>query len=94
MATHSSILVWKIPWMEDPGRMDGWSPWGRKERHNRVSLSFFFFFSVLRCVILCLDMGQFQSALLRTWKLTSGKFIELNNSGRMEWKEGLLLYGS
>ena len=23
MATHSSILVWKIPWMEEPGRL--WS---------------------------------------------------------------------
>ena len=21
MATHSSILDWKIPWMEDPGRL-------------------------------------------------------------------------
>ena len=21
MATHSSILVWKIPWTEDPGRV-------------------------------------------------------------------------
>ena len=21
MATHSSILVWKIPWMEKPGRL-------------------------------------------------------------------------
>ena len=21
MATHSSILAWKIPWMEEPGRM-------------------------------------------------------------------------
>ena len=26
MATHSSILVWRIPWREDPG-----SPWGCKE---------------------------------------------------------------
>ena len=25
MATHSSILAWTIPWMEEP------SPWGRKE---------------------------------------------------------------
>ena len=24
MATHSSILVWKIPWTEDPG---GQTPW-------------------------------------------------------------------
>ena len=28
MATHSSILAWRIPWMEDPG---GYSPWGHKE---------------------------------------------------------------
>ena len=26
MAIHSSILAWKIPWTEEPGR-----PWGRKE---------------------------------------------------------------
>ena len=26
MATHSSILAWKIPWMEEPGRLQsmGW----------------------------------------------------------------------
>ena len=26
MATHSSILAWKIPWMEEPGRLKfmGW----------------------------------------------------------------------
>ena len=28
MATHSSILAWEIPWMEEPG---GYSPWGPKE---------------------------------------------------------------
>ena len=33
MATHSSILAWKIPWTEKPGTssMVGCSPWGRKE---------------------------------------------------------------
>ena len=25
MATHSSILAWRIPWTEEPG---GYSPWG------------------------------------------------------------------
>ena len=29
MANHSSILAWKIPWTEKPGRLH--SPWGRKE---------------------------------------------------------------
>ena len=27
MATHSSALAWKIPWIEEPG----YSPWGCKE---------------------------------------------------------------
>ena len=27
MATHSSILSWRIPWTEEPG---SYSPWGRK----------------------------------------------------------------
>ena len=26
MASHSSTLAWKIPWTEDPGRLQ---PWGR-----------------------------------------------------------------
>ena len=25
VATHSSILAWRIPWTEEPG---GYSPWG------------------------------------------------------------------
>ena len=28
MATHSSILLGRIPWTEEPG---GYSPWSRKE---------------------------------------------------------------
>ena len=26
MATHSSILAWKIPWMEEPGRLQSMGP--------------------------------------------------------------------
>ena len=29
MATHASILVWKIPWTEEPGGL--YSSWGHKE---------------------------------------------------------------
>ena len=29
MATHSSILAWRISWTEEPGSLD--SPWGRTE---------------------------------------------------------------
>ena len=28
-ATHASILAWRIPWTEEPGR--GYSSWGNKE---------------------------------------------------------------
>ena len=29
MSTHSSILAWKIPWVEEPHGL--YSPWGHKE---------------------------------------------------------------
>ena len=29
MATHFSILAWRIPWTEEPGGL--YSPWDRKE---------------------------------------------------------------
>ena len=29
MAAHCSILAWKIPWTEEPGRL--YSPWSHKE---------------------------------------------------------------
>ena len=37
MATHSSILAWKIPWTEDPV---GYSPWGHKELDMTERLHF------------------------------------------------------
>ena len=42
MATHSSTLAWKIPWMEEPGRLQ--SMGSLRVRHNWViSLSLFTF---------------------------------------------------
>ena len=37
MATHSSTLAWKIPWMEKPV---GYSPWGHKELDTTERLHF------------------------------------------------------
>ena len=37
MATHSSILAWKIPWMRRPL---GYSSWGRKELDMTEQLHF------------------------------------------------------
>ena len=41
MATHSSILAWRIPWMEEPG---GYSPQGCKESDMTEWLLFLSFF--------------------------------------------------
>ena len=40
VAPHSSILAWKMPWMEEPGRLQ--SMGSQRVRHYRAtSLSFF-----------------------------------------------------
>ena len=36
MATHSSILAWRIPWTEEPG---GYSPGSGKESHTTEQLT-------------------------------------------------------
>ena len=36
IATHSSILAWRIPWTEESG---GFSPWGRKESDTTERLT-------------------------------------------------------
>ena len=38
MATHSSILAWKTPWMEEPGRLQSM---GHKESDTTERLHFF-----------------------------------------------------
>ena len=41
MATHSSILAWKIPWTEEPGRLQSAK---ESDRTERLTLSLYFFF--------------------------------------------------
>ena len=45
MATHSSTLAWKIPWMEEPGRLLGsLSPRFTKSQARLSDLTFTFHF--------------------------------------------------
>ena len=43
MATHSSILAWRIPWTEDPGGLQ--SMGSQRIGHNSVIFTFFHFSS-------------------------------------------------
>ena len=47
MATHSSILAWRISWTDEPGRL--YSPWGHKELDTtkRLTVCLFVFKPVL-----------------------------------------------
>ena len=45
MATHSSTLAWKIPWMEEPGRLQ--SMWVVKSRTQLSDFTFTFHFYAL-----------------------------------------------
>ena len=40
MATHSSILAWRIPWTEEPGRQH--SMGSQRVRTEQLTLSLFF----------------------------------------------------
>ena len=51
MATHYSILAWRIPWREEPGRLQsmglprvttGWLALYKKLKHPQGSLSYFY----------------------------------------------------
>ena len=49
MATHSSILAWRIPWMEDPG---GLQSTGSQESGTTELLHFSFIFKLLFVIYL------------------------------------------
>ena len=53
MATHSSILAWKIPWTEDPGRLQ--SMGSQKVRHDWVH---FLFYGYLSLCLFFLKTGE------------------------------------
>ena len=41
MATHYSILAWKIPWTEEPGGLQ--SMGSQRVKHDWVTITFFIF---------------------------------------------------
>ena len=41
MATHSSILAWKIPWMEEPGRLQSTGSQSQTQVSDFILIVFF-----------------------------------------------------
>ena len=65
MATHSRILAWKIPWTEEPGRLQST---GHK---SRIQLSTLSFLSLLMCDFICLKFSSFKNSVCRPPSLGS-----------------------
>ena len=63
MATHSSILAWKIPWMEECGRLQST---GRKESDMTERLHFLDM-QLLNFFLTPRSRGRKQEASLTTW---------------------------
>ena len=60
MATHSSTLVWKIPWMEEPGRLQSMGSLG--VRHVTERLHFHFSLS-------CIGEGNGTHSSVLAWRI-------------------------
>ena len=54
MATHSSILVWEIPWTEEPSRLQ--SMGSQRGGHDWATNTFTFF--IFKDVVMVLDVQQ------------------------------------
>ena len=65
IATHSSILAWKIPWSEGP---DGYSPWGSKESEMTEHTHTYSAAKLLQsCLTLCDPRDGSPPRLPRPW---------------------------
>ena len=68
MATHSSILAWKISWAEKPGRL---RPWGHKRvRHGLVTKQQQSFRGEKLHTVICAERSQKLAHLCYTFSLT------------------------
>ena len=77
MATHSSTLAWKIPWAEEPGRLQSM---GSRRVGTRLSFfTFTFHFHALEK-----EMATHSSVL--AWRIPGmGSLVGFHLWGRTEW---------
>ena len=66
MAAHSSTLAWKIPWMEEPGRLQFMGSLGvRHDGATSLTLSLSFQgvndFNFMAAITICSDFGAPQN---------------------------------
>ena len=75
MATHSSALAWKIPWMEEPGRLQ--SMGSLKSQVRLSDFTFTFHFHALEK-----EMATHSSVLV--WRIPRASLVGCRLWGRTE----------
>ena len=81
MATHSSILAWRIPWTEDLDRLQSMG-WQRVGHDWATSLSFFFFFYFFYFYTLqnCISFAKYHQVLCYSgWVRKSKATLSISN---------------
>ena len=77
MATHSSILAWRIPWTEEPGRLQSTGSQSRTRPSNFTSLHFtydcFMYYQFFNQFCLCpgQQATKYSTSSTRIYKTTS-----------------------
>ena len=94
MATHSSVLAWRIPWMEEPGRLQSIGSLG--VRHNWVTSLWLFTFTHWRrkwqpTPVFLSGESQGWGSLVgcRLWGHTGSDTTEVTQQQQQYWVYGL-----
>ena len=76
MASHSSTLAWKTPWMEEPGRLQSMGLW--RVRHDWLH----FHFTSVRHSLACSENKELSEYQRRASQLWTGPSSHLRQRGR------------
>ena len=81
-ATHSSILAWRIPWTEEPGRLQ--SMGSQKVRHNWANFHFLSFTYIYSRILLSHKKEQ-NNAICNSMDATRDYHTKWSKSKRERW---------
>ena len=94
MATHSSILAWKIPWTEEPDGLQ--SPGLQRVRHNWMTNTFTFTLSsqwVLHLILLVCILKTFKTHFTDSLKLEPVIQSEVSQKDKHQYSILMHIYG-